>query len=102
MNDPIPTHPEFAEVTAVCPPGANPAPVKTPKAVSKTYFISDGMANSLENGPTFGLILGNPEGFRTKDEVAKFVKTLSPGEYTLLAAFTKKIVVSDVRRVKGV
>lgn len=85
-----PAHLEFPAVAAAVPPGTNPIPAKPAKAVSKLYFIE-----------REGELLAG-EGFRTKEEVAKYVKRLEPAEYTLVAKFTKKIVVSDVRRVKGV
>lgn len=100
---PEPTsHPEFPVVTATCPPGANPAPAKPAKAVSKVYYLTEGGVNDdgsvyipdQENHPT--------TGFRTKEEMNKFARGLPPGEYTPIAVFSKHIIVSDVRRVKGV
>ena len=92
-------HPEFPEVTATYPPGTNPAPAKSPKAVNKRYYIAMG---SVPDDNGLIAVVGAPEGYRTQDDVRKFVKTLEPGEYTRIAAFTEKIVVQDVRRVKGV
>ena len=94
-------HPEFPAVAEACPPGTNPAPAKPTKAASKTYYVVRGMSEDL-SGDSFPIVSGSGLGFRTKEEVNRFVRELEPGEYTLVAAFTKKIVVSDVRRVKGV
>ena len=111
--DGLDNHPEFAEIRTACPPGGNPAPAKPVKAVSKMYFVTDvGVesvpADPIEDGgqhPAHGIafiVPGSQNGFRTKEELAKFARTLPPGEYTVIAAMTKKLVVSDVRRVKGV
>ena len=106
--------PEIPEVARAVPAGTDLVPVKAPKAVSKIYFVANGEITNLEdNGAEnnenvpyvaalWDIVHGSEDGFRTKDEVAKFVKTLPPGEYTLLTAATKKIAVMDVRRVKGV
>ena len=93
-------HLEFEEVAKTCPPGMNPVSTKPAKAVSKLYFVTTGIVP--ENDVMFDVMPGSRDGFRTLDEVKKFVKILEPGEYTLLAAYTKKIAVQDVRRVRGV
>ncbi len=89
--DPVTSQPDIPEIASAVPPGTNPVPPKPTKAVSKTYSVTD----DRDNKPVF-------EGIRTLEDVRKLTKTLATGEYTLRAAFTKKIIVSDVRRVKGV
>ena len=97
-------HLEFPIITAAVPPGGTPAPAKPSKAVSKLYYVSEGVEDDVDglNYTHFYIVKGSEEGFRTKEELAKFAKTLPIGEYTVLTASTKKIVISDVRRVKGV
>ena len=104
-------HPEFQAVMDACPPGTDSTPAKPTKAVSKVYFVARDEISNVMPDPAVGeegfssswdIVGGSEDGFRTKEEVNRFVRTLPPGEYTLLVAHTKKIVVEDVRRVKGV
>lgn len=73
---------------------------KPTKAVAKLYFITNGGVNS--DGKIFFGRDATYQSYRTKEELAKAAKALDVGEYTVMTASTKRIVVSDIRRVKGV
>jgi hypothetical protein len=106
------TQPEFPEVTAACPPGANPAPVTAPakakraKAVAKLYYVTQGLELQLEDQTYihFHVVNGSGDGFRTKEEMAKFIRTLPPGEYTPISVPSKTVTVALATKVsiKGI
>jgi hypothetical protein len=105
---------EFPEVTAACPPGANPAPAlvtapakaKRAKAVAKLYYVTQGLELELDNRPYphFHVVEGSKDGFRTKEEMAKFIRTLPPGEYTPISVPSKTVTVALATKVsiKGI
>lgn len=102
---PVEVQPEFPEVTRVCPPGANaPAPkAKRAKAVAKLYYVTTGPLEGYESC-VFTIVAGSEKGFRTKEEMAKFVKTLPAGTYTPISVPSKNITVEEKTRVsiKGI
>jgi hypothetical protein len=100
--------PEFPEVAAACPPVADPAPAKAKraKAVAKLYYVTEGPATESE-GLTyhhFYIVDGSEDGFRTKEEMAKFIRTLPPGEYTPISVPSKTVTVALATKVsiKGI
>jgi hypothetical protein len=103
-NTPPVVQPEFEAVTEVCPPGANPAPApakaKRAKAVAKLYYITDGLTPGDDQYlPHFTVQPGSDKGFRTKEEMVKFVKTLPPGNYTPITVALKPITVTETKKV---
>jgi hypothetical protein len=105
-NTPPVTQPEFAEVTKVCPPGASAPKAKRAKAVAKLYYVTNGLEAECEGlpYPHFVIVGGSEKGFRTKEEMAKFVKTLPAGEYTPISVPSKTISIVETTRVsiKGI
>jgi hypothetical protein len=116
INNAVPTlaHPEFPEVLAACPPGTNPAPApvtapakaKRAKAVAKLHYVTHGV--NLERDcrpyPHFEIIRGSEDGFRTKEEMAKFIRTLPPGKYTPISVPSKTVTIALATKVsiKGI
>jgi hypothetical protein len=102
------TQPEFPEVTSACQPGTNPAPAPAPvkakraKAVAKLYYVTYGM--QTEDDAHFTIVEGSEKGFRTKEEMAKFIRTLPPGEYTPISVPSKTVTVALATKVsiKGI
>lgn len=107
--------PEFPEVLEACPPGTNPpagtpakanlAKAKRAKATAKLYYVTDGFnGGDVVDRASFRIVDGSEGGFRTKEELAKFVKTLTPGTYTPISVPTKTITVAETKRisVKGI
>lgn len=104
-NTPPVTQPEFAEVTKVCPPGASAPKAKRAKAVAKLYYVTNGLTPGDDQYlPHFTVQPGSDKGFRTKEEMVKFVKTLPPGNYTPVTVALKLITITETKKVsiKGI
>lgn len=91
-------HPEFPEIAQACPPGANAPKAKRAKAVAKLYYVTTGLLEGYESC-AFTIVAGSEKGFRTKEEMAKFVKTLSAGEYTPISVPSKPITITETKKV---
>jgi hypothetical protein len=123
-NTPPVVQPEFPAVTEACPPGPNfettgvleaalaaaiaagPVKVKRPmKAVAKLYFVTQGPQSCGDDSHalSFNIVDGSEEGFRTWEEMAKFIRTLPPGKYTPITASSKsiEIVETTTTKIKG-
>lgn len=80
---------------------------RKPKAATKTYYVTDCLSTEDRHGNPynhFHVVNGSGGGFRSKEEMNKFIRNLSPGTYVPVVVSNRPIVVEVKSRVsiKGI
>ena len=79
---------------------------KSTKKASKLYYIAEGGTTGIDfdthGRMHFCIVKGSEGGFRTKEDMIKFVKALPTGQYIPITAQVEEIVVETVKAYRGI